>query len=161
MLCACFEKAGLILRRVELLDRGAKALAWLVLQLKEKDSFLRHVGMADALVLLLDQHTYILTVDNVGVIILTNIHKGRSAEVHVTFWDGRVRGRERMCRKVAEWLFRMFELSEMYCQIPEGNTTGLRLAKAVGFIDFRHENGNVLFILERRSFTVKQLPEVM
>lgn len=161
MLCACHEKGGLTLRRVEPLAKEAKALAWLVLMLKETDSFLSHVSMADALTLLLDKRTYTLTVDDVGAVILSNIHQGLSAEVHVTFWDGRVRGRERMCRKIAEWLFRMYDLGEMYALIPEGNTTGQRLAKAVGFKNFRCENGNVLFILERRSFTVKQLPEVM
>jgi hypothetical protein len=161
MLCACQEKGGLTLRRVEPLSKTAKDLAWLVLQLKEADSFLRHVSMADALTLLLDKHTYILTIDSVGAVVLSSINEGYSAEVHVTFWDGRVRGRERMCRKIAEWLFRMYSLAEMHCLIPEGNTTGLRLAKAVGFKDFRHENGNVLMILERRSFTVKQLPGVM
>lgn len=161
MLCACHEKTGLTLRRVEPLVKDAKTLAWLVLMLQESDSFMRHVCMADALSLLLAQNTYVLTIDDVGAVILTGIKKGCSAEVHVTFWDGRVRGRERMCRKIAEWLFRMYELSEMLCLIPEGNTTGRRLARAVGFVDFKHENGNVLFILERRSFTVKQLPGVV
>jgi len=161
MLCACHEKGGLTLRRVEPLAKEAKDLAWLVLRLKETDSFLRHVSMADALTLLLDERTYILTIDDVGAVILTSIHQGFAAEVHVTFWDGRVRGREGMCRKIADWLFRMFTLEQMFCLVPEGNTSGQRLAKAVGFKDIKHENGNVLLILERRSFTVKQLPGVM
>lgn len=161
MLCACREKGGLLLRRVEPLSKTAKDLAWLVLMLKRRDSFLRHVSMADALTLLLDKRTYILTVDDVGAIILSNIHEGFAAEVHVTFWDGRIKGRERLCRKVAEWLFRIHRLDHLFCLIPEGNTTGLRLASATGFKDTCRENGNVLMILERRGFTVKQLPGVM
>lgn len=161
MLCACREKGGLLLRRVEPMPKSSIDLAWLILMLKGKDSFLRHVGMADAISLLLDKRTYILTVDDVGAVVLSNIHEGVAAEVHVTFWDGRIRGRERMCRKIAEWLFRIHKLDQMFCLIPEGNTTGLRLAQAVGFKETRRENSNVLLILERRSFTVKQLPGVM
>lgn len=161
MLCACREKDGLKLRMVEHIEPNAVTMAWLILMLRKRKSFLEHVGMADAISMLLDKSTHVLGIDDVGAVILTNIAEGYAAEVHVTFWDGRVRGRERMCRKMAKLLMDKFRLEQIFCLIPEGNTVGLRLAQAVGFKEGRHENGNVLLYLERRGFTVKQLPGVM
>jgi hypothetical protein len=55
------------------------------------------------------------------------------AEVHITFWDGILEGREQLCREVAQMLMASADLQFVLTFIPESRTRLLKFAKEIGF----------------------------
>lgn len=92
---------------------------------------------------LFDRNNMIFQVGEAGVIGVANIERGHSAEVHVTFWDGMLRGKEKVCRQVAEVLVDKFQLEILYTRIPEYRLTTIAFAKRVGFVETKREGGFV------------------
>lgn len=90
---------------------------------------------------LFDRSNMIFQVGDCGIIGVANIERGHSAEVHVTFWDGMLRGKEKVCRQVAEALINKFELKILYTRIPELRHSTLAFAKRVGFEEVRKYHG--------------------
>jgi len=72
-------------------------------------------------------------VDDVGLLIAVNVTQGKMAEVHITFWDGILEGREHLCWEVAQMLMASADLQFVLTFIPESRTRLLKFAKAIGF----------------------------
>ena len=71
-------------------------------------------------------------VDNVGVVALDMIEPGRGARIHCTFWDGRLRGREFLCRRVMEEWAAKHQLRFCYCVLEPTTTMLIRFCERVG-----------------------------
>jgi hypothetical protein len=71
-------------------------------------------------------------VDDVGLIFAVFDKPGR-ASVHICFWDRRLRGRETLCRGLADWLIHKFHLRYLYTSIPFTSGPTLEFAKRIGF----------------------------
>lgn len=85
-------------------------------------------------VMLLDPKNKFFEVDNVGLIaVLTTDGWTNLAHVHITFWDQRLRGREGLCRSLAEWVTR-FTDKVLFTQIPEDRRALVAFATRVGFV---------------------------
>ena len=85
------------------------------------------------------------TVDDVGLLIANY-----AGDVHVFFWDKRLRGREELCRSMARVFMSIIERDSVWTQIPETERAVLAFAKRVGFEEVERENGLVMLIFWRR-----------
>lgn len=84
------------------------------------------------------------TVDDVGLLI------GDSAgDTHVFFWDGRLRGREGLCRAMAYVTMEIFELDATTTKIPESEKMMIAFAKRVGYTEEFELDGVVYLRLRR------------
>ena len=81
-------------------------------------------------------------VDDVGLIIAVR-DKPHRAQVHIVFWDRRLRGREVLCRGVADYAIHRWHLAYICTTIPETSRATLEFAKRVGFEEVLRENGEV------------------
>jgi hypothetical protein len=71
-------------------------------------------------------------VDDVGMIFAVFDKPGR-ASVHIVFWDQRLKGREVLCRGLADWLIHKFRLNYICTSIPVTSRPTLRFARDIGF----------------------------
>lgn len=67
-------------------------------------------------------------VDNVGLLIAN-----AAGDVHVFFWDKRLRGREAMCRSIAEMAMEFFQRNFVWTEIPKKERAVLAFAQRIGF----------------------------
>lgn len=70
------------------------------------------------------------TVDDVGLLIADS-----TGDTHVFFWDGRLRGREELCKAMAYVTMEIFELEETSTRIPESEKMMIAFAKRVGYTE--------------------------
>ena len=71
-------------------------------------------------------------VDDVGLIFAVFDRLTR-ASVHICFWDRRLRGREVLCRGLADWLIHKFRLDYLCTAIPRTSRATLAFAERIGF----------------------------
>lgn len=71
-------------------------------------------------------------VDDVGLIFAVFDKPGR-ASVHIVFWDRRLRGREILCRGLADWVIHKFGLNYLCTSIPVTSGPTLGFAERIGF----------------------------
>jgi hypothetical protein len=71
-------------------------------------------------------------VDDVGLVFADRDLPWR-ASVHIVFWDGRLRGRETLCRGLADYAIHRWDLSYICTNIPKTSRATLAFAKRVGF----------------------------
>lgn len=84
------------------------------------------------------------TVDDVGLLIANT-----AGDVHVFFWDKRLRGREGLCRGMAHVFMAIIERSSVWTQIPEKERAVIAFAKRVGFEQTEIKDGLVTLIFRR------------
>jgi hypothetical protein len=84
------------------------------------------------------------TVDDVGLLIADS-----TGDSHVFFWDGRLRGREELCRQMAGVTMEIFELDSVSTRIPESEVMMIEFAKRVGFSEELVSDGVVYLRLGR------------
>lgn len=82
---------------------------------------------------LVDQEWSLFQVDDVGLVAVGPMRTDFMADVHITFWDKRLRGREDLCRRVAEWVIAGFGLQSVFTAIPVSAKATIAFAKRVGF----------------------------
>src|SRR5688572_21009525 len=51
-----------------------------------------------------DQYSVMLRVDDVGIILITDIVAGVEARMHISFWDSKLSGREPIIRAAVDWV---------------------------------------------------------
>ncbi len=68
------------------------------------------------------------TVDDVGIIIASE-----AGDVHIFFWDKRLRGRERMCKEMAQIIMDFYHRSDVWTEIPSTERAVIAFAERVGF----------------------------
>ena len=76
----------------------------------------------------------IWTVDDVGIVFLSNIYPAYQATAHITFWDRRFRGREELLRELLRYAFREFGFQRIITEIPFYSQPTFKAAERVGFV---------------------------
>lgn len=84
------------------------------------------------------------TVDDVGLLIAT-----LAGDVHIFFWDKRLRGREQLCRNMACVFMSIIQKDEVWTKIPEKERAVIAFAKRVGFKETENVEGLVTLIFRR------------
>lgn len=72
-------------------------------------------------------------VDDVGIIYLDEIAPGNCANLHITFWDRRFRGRESLVRHMLSYMMEKFDLHRISVLIPDNSRPANRYIPRVGF----------------------------
>lgn len=75
----------------------------------------------------------VFMVDDVGVLIQGFVPLDGLIDVHIAFWDKRLRGRELLCRKMAECVAHEGGYPGVWTAIPETSRTVVAFARRVGF----------------------------
>lgn len=96
-----------------------------------------------------DQNNLLFQVDDVGVILVSGLEYGKTAHVHVTFWDRRLRGRENLCKCLAELVIEIAGLKNLYTVIPESSQVVKAFAQRVGFEERAQTDGNIVMVLTK------------
>lgn len=148
LVARCVEKSGEVVRQVRPLDRSDSNLLRVWLRLRSVRNCFE--GKED---LILDKRLEILEVDDVGILVLENqketVGGGR---VHITFWDRRLRGREHLCRRIAEWWMEARGLDYLYTTVPKDFPAVSAFCKRVGFRDVQAEDGSVVLAIASRNY---------
>jgi hypothetical protein len=105
---------------------------------------------------LLDPKLTILEVDDVGLTVLDGLGElDKGGRVHITFWDRKLRGRELLCKRVAERWLAEFDLDFLYTSIPVGFRPVLAFCKRVGFVECGEDEGGVRLGMFRKDFLLR------
>lgn len=136
----CKEKHGPVLRWIYRADSPAEY--WRVVQsVRGMPNFLGQGP--DNLSILFDDQTDVYLVDHVGAILVCKqpvLFKPGAAHVHVTFWDKILRGREELCRQLANLVIEQERFWYLWTAIPE-NAGAIRFfARRVGFKPLLNRN---------------------
>jgi hypothetical protein len=83
-------------------------------------------------------------VDDVGLIAIVPVDEAL-AHAHITFWDGRLRGREELCTAVADWVHYVSQRL-LFTVIPETHEKVLAFCKRVGFHERARTEGIVTLV---------------
>jgi hypothetical protein len=90
---------------------------------------------------LLEHNWRLYQVDDVGLMgVGPTLYRGMP-DVHITFWDKRLRGREGLCRAVAYMVMGELEVPGLYTPIPATARATLAFAKRVGFRVVDYQRG--------------------
>lgn len=135
----CDEKKGRVIRSVMVYsqtdDPGYCYLMFVAHRLKWIPSMFSAVptDQMQAIFDVLDKGWYLLPVDDVGVLGVGTTMIDNHVDVHVTFWDRVLRGRERLCRQACEWAIEQRQAEGAYTAIPASSHATIAFAKRVGF----------------------------
>lgn len=129
----CQEKSGGVVRQFKLMSRDCATILDIVDKCNRvsnflyKDAYLTYSAF-------LDDGNVVYLVDNVGTVFLKP-RSGFIAEVHITFWDGRLRGREAICLEIGRDFLKQRGLREgrFVTAIPADRAAVIAFAKRVGF----------------------------
>lgn len=135
----CREKDGDVLRTVRFMDKSVGHILETIDRLKTVPNFLPPDNEVQPF---LSPGSVFFEVDDVGLLaFIPTAH--RLAHVHISFWDKRLRGREELCRTVAEWVVGLTGMI-LATGIPESAPAVLAFAKRVGFGETNREHGIVV-----------------
>jgi hypothetical protein len=142
----CNEKGGVVLRKVwPVRITPARAL-----ELQDKMSTVPNfLDKDNPLGVFFQDDSVFFQVDDVGVLAFVNIKHGRIAHAHITFWDRRLRGREKLCEAVAETFMLCAGLQVLATAIPPDRPVLMAFAKRVGFEPARETPAGTLMLLHR------------
>ncbi len=112
------------------LNRTIEHVADLVQRLQQVPNFLKEDNPYDALV---DSSNTVFEVGEAGLVLFRQVPDYPAAEVHITFWDGRLRGREDLCRWLGLMYLEATKIEQLGAAIPLGSKVVLAFAKRVGF----------------------------
>lgn len=123
----CPEPYGDVVRTVRPLEQGGILRAYLSIKASLEsrgrtlplELALREFGRMDKLY---------WTVDDVGLLIATE-----AGDVHIFFWDKRLRGREELCRSMAKVVMNILDKESVWTKIPSSERAVIAFAKRVGF----------------------------
>ena len=131
----CKEKSGDILRRARPLSRGVDECVHVLRRLRGLPSMFSAVPMTtfrpiwDAL----DSGWEVLVVDDVGLMAVGSTPISGHIDVHITFWDRVLRGREDLARAGILWAMLKSGETGAYTAVPSSAKTTIAFAKRVGF----------------------------
>lgn len=153
----CHERDGTVLRTATMVKANLAKLDKIYLKVKDLPNFITAEPGAIKyrdLFSLLEPNVALLEVDDVGVIVVRYHPKEECADVHITFWDRRLRGRESLCRAVADYLMDFLKVRGLFTAIPGDSRATLAFARRVGFRDAAYHNGVVT--LTYTNYTVQK-----
>lgn len=88
----------------------------------------------------LDPANTFFQIDDVGVVAIMPL--AEHLHCHITFWDGRLRGREGLCKKLAMFITGLTK-KELITAVPKDRRVLLAFAKRAGFTDTFHNEESV------------------
>ena len=94
----CFEKSGPVRRTVRVMDRTLPNILAVIEKLSRVRNFID--PEVNPIAPFVSPSNIFLEIDDVGLIWYEPLD---AAYIHLTFWDGRLRGREKMCRSLVEF----------------------------------------------------------
>ncbi len=144
----CNERDGPVLRTVTMLNRTPALILYLQEQLGAVRNFLPE---KNPLGFMLEPNTILYLVDDVGVLAAVDIVRGYHAHAHITFWDGRLRGREELTRLIAFRVMDECELNILWTAVPSEARVAVAFARRVGFRKVSDISGVTVLQLDRRS----------
>lgn len=145
----CGEKYGVVLRSVRQMPKTVEAVDAVEEQMKRVRNFL---GRSNARRVFLNERSEFYLIDDVGIIGAVGLLPGVSAHVHMTFWDGRLRGREVMARMIVGHLMISHQLGGAWTGVPKKHKAVIAFARRVGFKSFFEDQENVGLLLLRRDY---------
>ncbi len=126
----CKEKTGHVWRAVWVVRPSVQWAMGVVEELQKVENFLPKDNPFE---MLLNPANKFFQVDSVGMIAVVPAPDWpQLLHVHITFWDGRLRGREGLCRSLASWVC-SFTGKVLYTQVPEDRKALLAFARRAGF----------------------------
>lgn len=127
----CKEKDGAVWRGVRLVQ---PSIDWANSMIEKMHDVPNFLSKSNPYTELFDHRNLFFQVDEVGLIAVINLPQyDRLRHVHVTFWDGRLRGREGLCKTLATWVVNLSNVI-LFTQIPEDRKALLAFAERVGFV---------------------------
>lgn len=139
---ACDERRGYVVRHVLEVEATPMAEMYLRLHLDDMPSS----PMKDI------SHIYsygarLFLVDDVGMMLKGTIDFGGLVDVHIGFWDRVLRGREQMCRYMAELVAHDAGIRGVWTAMPPSARATLAFAKRIGFTEASHNDSAVVLTL--------------
>lgn len=126
-LFVCEERRGTHIRRVQEVEPSVQVEKYLRARLPEKHSPLKDVGM------IWSRGARLFLVDHVGLMFKGTIDWNGKPDVHVVFWDKVLRGREVMCRSMAQMVAEDAGAPGVFTLMPEDARVVIAFAKRIGF----------------------------
>lgn len=80
------------------------------------------------------QNSVYFFLEDVGTIYFTDIILPYIAKFHLMFWDGKLRGREEICKAMLGWAFEEFQLVKIWTSIPVFAKVQKKFAERIGFL---------------------------
>lgn len=126
----CTEPDGMVQRTVRPLE--ARDIPWVYARIKESlaSRGREALGIEQALYEFMRLDKLYWVVDDVGLIIATV-----AGDVHIFFWDKRLRGREQLCKIIARVIMEIFDRDFVWTEIPKTERAVLAFAKRIGFVE--------------------------
>lgn len=142
----CRERGGDVLREVRLMPRDLAHIMDLYAKLGQVVNFLSKTNPVG---IFIDQRNTFFEVDDVGIIAVLPFGGDiMGCHVHITFWDRILRGREGLCRTLAEWVTEL-RREPLFTAIPDQDRVVLAFAKRVGFTVWREADNVVTLRFDR------------
>lgn len=138
----CDEPEGTVTRSVYLLPYSMETLQSLYKRLSKfevmfndavdgfndfVDSFLCEVGGEITPLGLIWQ------VDDVGILYLTDLRPGYEANAHFSFWDQRIRGREKLVAEMTRYVMNTYGFHRIVVEVPVYAKPALKATERIGF----------------------------
>lgn len=137
MLEAVCEKG--IIRHARVMERSLSHIIEVCVKMQRVPNFL---PTDNPISIFVNPFNLFFEVDDVGLVAVCPFGN-HEAHVHVTFWDRRLRGREAICRVLAEWVVEQFGY-HLQTVIPADRVTVIAFAKRVGFTEVLSRHGQVV-----------------
>lgn len=137
----CPEPDGARMRRVVEVQMNDWLRSYLTNQLPLDHSPIKDLDM------LYHEAVRVFLVDSVGVLIQGFVEMNGLIDVHVGFWDRRLRGREAMCRSMAANVMSDGGWPGVWTPIPRMSAATLAFAKRVGFVEVGESAGTVVLTM--------------
>lgn len=146
----CKERGKVVQRTVRLFDNSLENVIAVIDKMAGVPNFLSRRNPFETF---LAEDVTVFEVDDVGMLLIGHMQYGYSASVHVTFWDKILRGREDLCRSMAELVIAIAGLKFLWCAVPLGPESRviLAFAKRIGFVPVFERNGVVVLHYTRRN----------
>lgn len=142
----CQEKGGEVLRTVRPMQRTIPRILDVLEKMGRVPSMLDPVNPAR---IFLDPTIGILEVDDVGLLVVSDFKAAEGgAHVHATFWDGRLRGREEMCKSLVTMASEV-RRQMVHTAIHQDRKALLAFCRRVGFRPLRQAQAMVVLQFTR------------
>lgn len=137
----CHEKHGPVWRKIRPMVRTIEHILETVDRLKKTVNFL---PADNEYTVFIDERNLFFEVDNVGLVAVIPWSEA-VLHCHITFWDKRLRGREELCRSLAEFVTYTTQ-KPLITGIPETSELILAFAHRAGFEESSRSNGVVILL---------------
>lgn len=127
----CPERDGVQYRTVRRMPLDIGTISRVMDQMAGVPSFLSVDGLTNWKAFF-DLRNIFFLVDDVGIICIVP-HEEGYGEAHITFWDRRLRGRDGLCRHIADELIRYNGFKCLATVIPKNRHSVLAFTKRIGF----------------------------